>query len=211
LGQQALAFQDLALGSQIHSARHALAIDERSSAFPPTRWDNLGDLRKAALDANEQCRYAERWFIGRHGDAGGGSESTLSAFLLAWIVEGAAAAGLAFDRTRDSPLSEALREACLDPGQIIRGPSFFGGLHPINWSGAYRRIVEDKTVATRELADDLLDISVAMRTICPSLRKKYLPPSLRPFKDSLHEIAGPAAVFVALAKGFSEKRRRKKT
>lgn len=203
------AFHDLALGGHVHSARHALAIDERRRAFPPTLWSNLGDLKKQALETNTPCRFAERWFIGRHGDVGGGSESTLSSFPLAWIVEGAALAGLAFDRTRDSPLNEALHEACLDPGQIIRGPGFFGALHPINWSGTYRKILPPKTVGTRDMADELLDVSVAMRTVSPSVRKRYLPPTLRPFKDSLYEIAGPAAVFVALAKAFSEKRSRK--
>jgi uncharacterized protein (DUF2235 family) len=88
-----LAFHDTALSRGVRAARHAVAIDERRRAFPPTLWDNLDALNRAAPGA-----YAQRWFPGDHGSVGGGGASALlSNDALLWVAEGAAAAGLALD------------------------------------------------------------------------------------------------------------------
>jgi uncharacterized protein (DUF2235 family) len=84
-----LGFHDTALSRGVRAARHAVAIDERRRAFPPTLWDNLDGLTGD---------YAQRWFPGDHGSVGGGGAcALLSNDALAWVAEGAAAAGLALD------------------------------------------------------------------------------------------------------------------
>ncbi len=89
-----LAFHDTALAATVAAARHAVAIDERRRTFPPTLWDNLDALNAATTGRP----YAQRWFPGDHGSVGGGGSVTgLSDDALAWVAEGAAAAGLALD------------------------------------------------------------------------------------------------------------------
>ncbi len=89
-----LQFHDTKLSRGVLAARHAVAIDERRRAFPPTLWDNLVDLN-AGRDGPPA--YQQRWFPGDHGAVGGGAEPRLSNDALLWVAEGAAAQGLAFD------------------------------------------------------------------------------------------------------------------
>ena len=89
-----LGFHDTRLSGCVAAARHAVAIDERRRAFPPTLWDNLGELNAKA----EGAPYRQCWFPGDHGSVGGGGPVTLlSDDALYWVAEGAAAAGLALD------------------------------------------------------------------------------------------------------------------
>jgi uncharacterized protein (DUF2235 family) len=89
-----LGFHDTSLSRLVRSARHAVAIDERRRTFPPTLWNNLDALNRAAGGVV----YAQRWFPGDHGAVGGGGPVTdLSDDALLWIADGAVAAGLAVD------------------------------------------------------------------------------------------------------------------
>lgn len=93
-------FHDANLSSMVQSARHAIALDERRRAFAPTRWDNVADLN-AFESAVEELPYQELFFAGDHGSVGGGGDITeLSSIGLAWIIDGARGAGLAFDAER---------------------------------------------------------------------------------------------------------------
>jgi uncharacterized protein (DUF2235 family) len=94
LANRSLRFHDTRLSRQVRAARHAVAIDERRRAFPPTLWDNL-----AALNAGAERRpYRERWFPGDHGAVGGGrADTALSDDACLWVLAGAADAGLALD------------------------------------------------------------------------------------------------------------------
>ena len=82
------AFHDTRLGANVAHARHAVALDERRATFTPTLWDepsDCGDLKQV-------------WFPGVHSDVGGGyPETGLSDGALKWMIEEAAAEGLAFD------------------------------------------------------------------------------------------------------------------
>jgi uncharacterized protein (DUF2235 family) len=91
-------FHDAELSSMVASARHAVALDERRRSFEPTRWTNVARLNERfGADAQGRPRYQELFFAGDHGSVGGGGDILdLSSIGLAWIVEGAAAAGLAF-------------------------------------------------------------------------------------------------------------------
>lgn len=88
-------FHDTRLSGLVHSARHAVAIDERRLTFPPALWDNLAELCRRCGDP---ARYQQRWFPGDHASVGGGGDVTvLSNDACLWIAEGAVAAGLAMD------------------------------------------------------------------------------------------------------------------
>lgn len=89
-------FHDAALSSIVVSARHAVALDERRREFEPTLWTNLDALNAGANP--DDPPYQERFFAGDHGSVGGGGEIVdLSSIALTWVIEGAAARGLAFD------------------------------------------------------------------------------------------------------------------
>ena len=121
-----LSFHDTALAKTVAAARHAVAIDERRRTFPPTLWDNLEALNAATAGRP----YAQHWFPGDHGSVGGGGAVTaLSDDALAWVADGAAAAGLALD-------PEAL--AAWRAGRDWRGPL------AARWSGPlqlWRRVL----------------------------------------------------------------------
>ena len=114
-----LQFHDTQLTSMVLAARHALALDERRRTFEPTLWDNTPELNRGALELarvedlagvpREALKYREEWFAGDHGSVGGGGHGSrpLGADL-AWIAEGAAAEGLAFD---PAALEAAVEEA----------------------------------------------------------------------------------------------------
>ena len=101
------AFHDTKLSRCVHSARHAVAIDERRRTFKPALWCNLdgqNGLNKG--DRSPKRRFRQEWFPGDHGSVGGGGDRIgLSNIALIWVAIGAMRDGLAFDRDR-------LREIC---------------------------------------------------------------------------------------------------
>ncbi len=104
-----LAFHDTSLSGRVRAARHAVAVDERRRSFPPALWDNLDALNAEAAARGRP--YRQEWFPGDHGSVGGGGPVTaLSMGALAWIAEGAAAAGLALD-----PAATSAWRAGIDP------------------------------------------------------------------------------------------------
>lgn len=189
------AFHDLNLGKHVHAARHAVAIDERRSAFPPTLWENFQDLNAQAAASGRGAPYQQRWFAGAHGDVGGGNQSTLSTFPLEWVVEGAELAGLVFDRTSESPLTLTLQG--MNPAAEITRPSLARALNPVNWPGRWRRITDSKDPVDRDTCESALHTSVAMRTVA-GLKKPYAPPPLKPFRNSLTEISAGVALIKAV-------------
>jgi len=211
-GNKKFAFHDLDLGGHVRSARHALAIDERRSAFPPTFWTNLDALNERAAARGEAGdAYQQRWFVGAHGDIGGGSTSTLSSFPLAWVVDGAERAGLAFDRTPHAPLTQTQLPVCLDPAQPITRSRFPRSMSPINWPGRWRQITDSRESVPVDVANATLHSSVALRTASPALRKRpYKPPPLKPYMPALQEMAGPVALMAALVDLVNREPQRKK-
>ncbi|PVB61237.1 DUF2235 domain-containing protein [Labrenzia sp. 011] len=81
------AFHDTELSDTVAFARHAIAMDEPRSTFSPTLWTKTG----AGTDVKQI------WFPGAHSDVGGGyARMGLSDGALKWMIEEAAACGLAF-------------------------------------------------------------------------------------------------------------------
>jgi uncharacterized protein (DUF2235 family) len=200
-------FHDLSLGKHVKAARHALAIDERRAAFPPTLWDNFDELNAPARAAGLPLPYQQRWFAGGHGDIGGGNASTLSNFSLDWVVEGAEAAGLLFDRSQQSPLSLVLgADDALSPLASITAPSFARMLLPINWNGRWRQIPCE--VPDRAAAEASIHTSAALRTVA-GLKRPYAPPPLKPFREALCEVAAGPALMSSLVTLVTRKPRKK--
>ncbi|MCL4716241.1 MAG: DUF2235 domain-containing protein [Hyphomonadaceae bacterium] len=170
--------------ANVQNARHAVAIDECRIGFPCSLWEGLDeDNMRAGRRAYEQ-----RWFIGAHGDVGGGEASKLSATALKWIAEGARDAGLRFYATYgddESPLDRALREAGFD-GRISR-PQLSKAWQPIHYPFRTRRIWRDKAKPTRTEAELLLDENVFHRAAADQFRPRYRPAPLKPFRPALKE------------------------
>ena len=84
-------FYDTEIGSNVHIARHAMAIDEIRSDFAPTVW-----IPKPTTDMKQV------WFVGAHSDVGGSytpdkNGALLSDIPLGWMMRQATAAGLALE------------------------------------------------------------------------------------------------------------------
>jgi uncharacterized protein (DUF2235 family) len=190
-------FHNLRICANVKAARHAVAIDEHRFGFPPTLWQNLEEANQnAGRLAYEQC-----WFIGSHGDVGGGEGSTLSAAPLKWVAEGAAKAGLRFYGTYgsdESPLHQTLRAAGFDIEKNISNPTYdakisrpkvWQSFSPVNLPWRRRKIWTRKKAPELKDAEGCLDITVALRTAARKVHPRYAPPPLRPFHKALREIA----------------------
>ncbi|MGQ0531964.1 MAG: phospholipase effector Tle1 domain-containing protein, partial [Caulobacteraceae bacterium] len=75
-------FKNLRMCPNVLSARHAMAVDEVRVGFPATPWEGLEESnqvarRRPGARANYDY-YQQRWFIGTHGDIGGGDGSPLA-------------------------------------------------------------------------------------------------------------------------------------
>ncbi len=183
-------FHDLKVGENVLAARHAVAIDERRLGFPPTLWEALDEANQRPHCQGRRC-YQQRWFIGTHGDIGGGEGSPLSAASLKWIAEGAAECGLRFYGTYgedESPLAQAIREAGLVFNGRISRPRFWDSLSPMNYPLHARRIWKPqsrKERPTPDFAASVLDPHVGLRLNARDIRPRYRPASLKPFRPLL--------------------------
>jgi uncharacterized protein (DUF2235 family) len=184
-------FHDMRIGESVLSARHAVAVDENRLGFPPTLWEGVDEANKRPHCADGKQRYAQRWFIGTHGDIGGGEGSPLSAAPLKWIAEGAAECGLRFYGSYgadESPLSIAVREAGLVFKGRISRPRFWDSLSPMNYPWASRRIwaaTSGKQKPTVDYAASLLDPSVVERLSAEDMKPRYNPGPLKVFRPIL--------------------------
>ena len=98
-------FHDVRLTSKVHSARHALAIDETRKLFRPTMWGNVNELNsdKDISPYDVDAPYQQKWFPGVHSAVGGGGpERGLSDSAFSWILVGARRAGLAISVAKNS-------------------------------------------------------------------------------------------------------------
>lgn len=83
-------FHDTQLGPTVRFAYHALAIDEKRRHFKATRWQRHPEASGQTME--------QRWFVGVHGDVGGGSpHAGLSDLAFGWMVRQARLCGLAVD------------------------------------------------------------------------------------------------------------------
>jgi uncharacterized protein (DUF2235 family) len=157
----------------VASARHAVAIDEHRRSFPPTPWGNL-DALNAGLPARP---YRQAWFPGDHGSVGGGGAVTgLAVDALAWVAEGAEAAGLALDPAQVAEWGRA--RDCLAP-LASRGSRARAGL--LDRLLALGPVEREGPLAARDLAP----AAVARWRRDPG----YRPLALRRLAGALHAAA----------------------
>ncbi|KAJ3121056.1 hypothetical protein HK100_012542 [Physocladia obscura] len=84
------AYHDLDIGTKVHHAYHAVAIDENREYFPPHMFEEVEVEQLGSDFVREQV-----WFRGSHGDVGGGWwEHGLTDVTLQWMIEKARTAGL---------------------------------------------------------------------------------------------------------------------
>ena len=99
-------FHDTELSRIVKHAYQALALDEHRASFAPAKWTrNPGALAPGESCADwkaGQVEVEQRWFVGSHGDVGGGyrhdgagrTPDPLPDLTLAWLQDKAMAAGL---------------------------------------------------------------------------------------------------------------------
>ncbi|MQY21239.1 DUF2235 domain-containing protein [Nocardia macrotermitis] len=149
-------FHDLRLSPSVHTARQALAVDERRRVYEPCLWEVTDEVGVAQQRPD---RVKQVWFEGCHTDVGGGMpDSRLSDRSLRWMVREAREQGLEFD--------DELLGKILERGESATGPvrpsnnltlfyritNLVGGLfnprNPRFYRDAWRRLAapEDKRV-----------------------------------------------------------------
>lgn len=200
-GRRRYEFKNYLVCPNVLGARHAVAVDEARMAFPPTLWEKLDETgaRVRARPGMDQSRtyHQQRWFIGTHGDIGGGENSKLSALTLKWMAEGAAAMGLRFYGSYGddhSPMAAALKEAELAFDAPISRPAWWKQLlMPIHYALRARRIWAGKHAPAAQDVDIYLDGSVLQRVAADHVRPRYNPAPLRPFRKVFKELRKLAA------------------
>jgi uncharacterized protein (DUF2235 family) len=145
------AFHDTELSGIVENAAHAMAVDENRIDFQVTPW--------AAVDKPGQ-RVEQRWFVGAHGDVGGGDASRLlSDIALSWMLSKAVEAGLVIDAADIPPLTD---RNCMD-AIFDSYAEFLDGAYALTHPRFYRSMqlgpglgqVLDETVTRRYQGDAL--------------------------------------------------------
>ena len=192
-GRRRYEFKNLLICPNVRAARHAVAVDEVRRAFPLTPWEGVEDsnaTQRARTNQPDRTFYHQRWFIGTHGDVGGGeAKSKLSALALKWMAEGAAEWGLRFYGSYGddkSPMAEALENADLAFDQPISRPAWWKSwIIPVHYVGPSRKIWRAKTPPGEEDFNASFHSSVLQRLRADYVRPRYNPGALRPFRKLL--------------------------
>lgn len=99
LNRRLHSFHDVKLSRSVEFGYQALALDERRRAFSATLWEVQHDPTEALGNIGEiggRQTVEQVWFTGAHSDVGGGyADARLSDAALKWLMEKAAATGLA--------------------------------------------------------------------------------------------------------------------
>jgi uncharacterized protein (DUF2235 family) len=160
--RQQFEFHDTELSSIVKNAFHAIAVDEHREAYAPTLW--------APKQKPEQV-VEQRWFIGAHGDVGGGyADRRLSDVTLNWMQRKAQGLGLQLDPAGVPDVNE----------HNLTGPitdsfgNFLGGLFGFFSQRHYRPIGScefgNETIDTGVVARMMMDATYQPRN--PGLEKR---------------------------------------
>jgi uncharacterized protein (DUF2235 family) len=95
----AFKWHDQQISKKVKYAYHAMALDEHRKSYDTTLWTTADGKKKPENIDVEQC-----WFIGAHANVGGGyGDDSLADLPFAWMMQKAAAAGLALRPFTPSP------------------------------------------------------------------------------------------------------------
>lgn len=154
LFNKAYQFHDTELSGIIRQARHAIALDEKRHTYEVTHMNLSAEARAAGLDLQEM------WFIGRHSVVGGGKPDIcgLSDISLQWMLDEAAAAGIAFDAPVCAPdpmvdYGIRLQEWFMPVAREFRGGR--GNIHPT----VFARMAANPAYRPRSIRDFFPDSS----------------------------------------------------
>jgi uncharacterized protein (DUF2235 family) len=96
LDEKLYGFLDTDLNARVEAAYHAVAIDEHRKPFLPTLWTDPKDKPPRVNVAGSSVE--QTWFVGAHGNVGGGYADTgLSDIALKWMIDRATKNGLKLD------------------------------------------------------------------------------------------------------------------
>jgi uncharacterized protein (DUF2235 family) len=193
LGKQDMQFLNTGIRISNKFAFHAVAIDEHRKVFSPTLW--TVDYPKAAPPPHHHRTLAQveqRWFIGAHANVGGGCENDLLAQRpLKWMMDKAAAVGLAFrhDIDVETPalpptISDSYSEFAYGAYRLVADPYF----RPIGTAP-----IESSATEMRENINETIDASVFDRW---GADQTYRPPNLSDWAKR-HSVA-PATINVSV-------------
>jgi uncharacterized protein (DUF2235 family) len=177
LGKADMQFLNTGLRVSNKRAFHALAIDEHRKAFAPTLWTvDFAPGIPAPHHHRTLSQVEQRWFVGTHGNVGGGYENdVLAQAPLKWMLDKASLSGLAFRRDIEIDILPS-------PAQISDSyAEFLHGAYKLVTAGQafYREIGADPAPSSgtqlRESINETIDASVFDRWRCD---EKYRPPNL---------------------------------
>lgn len=144
-------FHDTELSGIVQTAAHAVAVDEHRIDFQATLWSAVPKPGQTV---------EQRWFLGAHGNVGGGTaDRRLSDLALRWMQRQAVGTGLVMDpaaapvirpANRLGPINDSYREF-LGGVYAQTHPEYF---RPIDLSAGSTQIV-DESALSRKASDPL--------------------------------------------------------
>jgi len=164
-------FQDVQLGTHIDVALHAVAIDEKRSAFAPTLWVSpTGSPSPAQI-------VEQVWFPGVHSNIGGSyDDARLSDIAFEWMVRRVGA-------TTDLAFDVAYLDKEVQPSPEGKGVESRTLLYKDSVAYPYQRIIAGAIPDGSRVGD-------WFRSTFPSLDRRSLPPEgLHPINERLHVAA----------------------
>lgn len=162
-------FHDVQLNDKVEVALHAVAIDEKRSAFAPTLWVRPKDARPAAGQTVEQV-----WFPGVHSNVGGSyADAGLSDVAMDWMVKRVTRlTGLEFD--------PKYLEANVKPDAFGRGVESRSAMYQDSVVYPYQRLI-------RQVVPEGKGLGEWFRTKFPALDRRNIPPEgLATVNEMLH-------------------------
>lgn len=165
-------FHDVQLNSRVDVALHAVAIDEKRSAFAPTLWVRQKNDELVAGQTVEQV-----WFPGVHSNVGGSySDAGLSDIAMDWMVKRVnRLTGLDFD---DAYLADAVK-----PNAFARGVESRSALYKDSVLYPYQRLINQTVPKGKGFGE-------WFRTKFPALDRRNLPPeNVETMNEMLHVCA----------------------
>ncbi|MBO6809139.1 DUF2235 domain-containing protein [Thalassospira sp.] len=162
-------FHDVQLGSNVRVALHAMAIDEKRSAFSPTLWVK----RKGAKLPDKQI-VEQVWFPGVHSNVGGSyDDCRLSDITLDWMAKRVTKhTGLKLD---NPSLKAHLSPAIDGRGYESRTTMYFS-----SHAYPYQRLINQIAPEEKTLLDKL-------RLKCPKFdRRNIIPAGLETINEAIH-------------------------
>lgn len=165
-------FHDVQLNDKVDVALHAIAIDEKRSAFAPTLWVRPSEARPPANQIVEQV-----WFPGVHSNVGGSyKDAGLSDVALDWMIKRVSrATKLAFD--------QPYRAANVKPDAYGKGVESRTALYKDSVLYPYQRLINQIKPEGKGLGE-------WFRNKFPDLDRRNIPPEgLQTINEMLHVAA----------------------